>query len=73
MNDDAFLYREEHGEIEEIYSYLANIPTSALVAELEQREGVSEITLNRNDSCSSRCCGPGKILWVPDNEVVRGE
>ena len=32
--------------------------TTDLVAELCRREGVAEITFNRNDSCSSRCYGP---------------
>ena len=52
---------------------LSTVPTSDLVRELCSREGVAEITLNRNDSCSSRCYGPGKILWVPDIIVVRGD
>ena len=50
------------------------IPTAPLVNELCSRDGVADITLNRNDSCSSRrCYGPGKILWVPDIIVVRGD
>ncbi len=53
---------------------LAEFTTPDLVRELCSREGVAEITLNRNDSCSSRrCYGPGKILWVPDIIVVRGD
>lgn len=51
---------------------LSSYSTAALVAELCRREGVADITLNRKDSCSSRCYGPGKILWVPDTDVVRG-
>ena len=52
---------------------LKEFSTPDLVQELCSREGVDEITLNRNDSCSSRCYGPGKILWVPDIIVVRGD
>ena len=53
---------------------LKEFSTPDLVRELCSRDGVADITLNRNDSCSSRrCYGPGKILWVPDISVAKGD
>jgi len=60
-------------KLKEFSTQLKEFSTPDLVRELCSREGVAEITFNRNDSCSSRCYGPGKILWVPDIIVVRGD
>ena len=65
MNDDAFLYREEHGEIEEpqelnqeqIKTIISHATTADLVAELERREGVESAIIECDD-------GPAKTIVV---------